>query len=291
MNNRIHRIGKFAHKRLDRLPGDDLPPVIQRSRLLSESGMRIPVAIWDEDNNESKSPWIEGRTAGAHLAWLRSTGELSQWEDLSTAEQIRLLEPLVQLHRADPAGLELRPLDIWHRISPRLRDDTDLSSNRKTDLIASLYTRLREHQAAFLQTYDLTSVPVHGDFHVNQIIVAQQGGEPWLLDLDDMALGQPEFDLGNFIANLVTSADLQFDGVMQDYRVLKAMLCPAYVAHGGRLPEPNFIDFYSAVSLLRRALKFYEAGRSDPEPADILDACETLTCQLTHEGMNSDDRK
>jgi len=289
VSSRVTRNGNFAHKQFDRRTLDELPLVIQRSRLLSESGLRTPVAISNQDGNETVSPWIEGQTGSVYLIRLRSAGGLSRWSDLSEADQGRLLAPLVQLHNTSVINLELHPLDIWRRITPRLASDSGISVDGRSAEIDDMYRHLRDQQVAIEPLHHEHGVPVHGDYHVNQIIVARQDGEPWILDLDDMALGFPEIDLGNFIANLATNSDLLIDSVMEDYQTLKGMLCPIYVSLGGRVPDTRLIDFYAAVSLLRRFLKFFETGRCDPDPDEILRACRVLTCQLTIEGSTTDD--
>jgi hypothetical protein len=287
LNDRVSRIGDFAHKRFRHSAVHKLALLTQRSRLLGECGIRTPVATWNPGNIETIAPWIEGLTGREHFTGLRAGGHLSQWKQLSVAGQAVLLGPLVQLHNVSPDGLRLQPLDPWLRITPRLSREPSLFAQGRAARIMRLYDRLQDQQALIERYHRDGEVPVHGDYHVNQIIVAKRDAMPWLLDLDDLALGFPEADLGSCMANLVTTANLLFEDVMQDYKALKSVLCPAYVSLGGRTLNAGLTDFYTAVSLLRRALKFYETGRGNPDPDDILNVCEMLALQFRKEGRSA----
>lgn len=88
---------------------------------------------------------------------------------------------------------------------------------------------------------------LHRDLHPGQIIVAGQG--TGFLDLDEMARGEPELDLGNLLAHLILE-DLQTGG-----RVARAPAWQEVVltSYGPRPDGSGRLAVYQAASLLRLA--------------------------------------
>jgi aminoglycoside phosphotransferase (APT) family kinase protein len=84
-------------------------------------------------------------------------------------------------------------------------------------------------------------VPSHGDFHDRQVL--SHNGEFVVLDLDEMCLAPPAFDLATFGAHLVHGrpGDLE-----RARRVLDALVA-------GYGPRPADLDWYLAVALLARS--------------------------------------
>lgn len=100
---------------------------------------------------------------------------------------------------------------------------------------------------------------VHGDFHPGQVM--RDGfGKLWLIDLDDMATGPVEADIGNLAAYLATQphAPPPQDAGPDETR----WLCAAWRAAGGEC-DPDLAMHYTAIALIRRALKLVKRGRAE----------------------------
>ncbi|MFZ7092219.1 phosphotransferase family protein [Primorskyibacter sp. 2E233] len=170
------------------------------------------------------------------------------------------LAPLIPLHTSVLDGLS--PFDPMLRISPRL------------DLLTNPSLRAALHRLA--QASPRGGSVIHGDFHLGQVIAAQDG-VAWLIDLDDLAIGPVEADIGNLIANLATQDDLPgpFAVRLEHWR-------QAVQGEWFRLDQtanPTWVEHFAALALIRRHLKLREQARRDFE-ADIAawitpDACRT----------------
>jgi len=148
-----------------------------------------------------------------------------------------LLEPLAALHGAEVPGLEA--YDPLHRIRPRLAG----GGEPWIDEWIGRHT-----------TSGRPAGPVHGDFHAGQL-VRDAGGRVWVLDLDDLALGSPEADLGNFAAHLATRPETrQGDPLPGFERWLTRVLRHRPVA------DRDLAASYGKIALLRRGLKLAEQG-------------------------------
>jgi Phosphotransferase enzyme family len=107
-----------------------------------------------------------------------------------------------------------------------------------------------------LQTMDAAlewhaSNAVHGDFHPGQVI-RDRDGMVWLLDLDDLALGPAEADLGNLAAWMAT----QEPGRLKDQA---AQAIAAVLAASGTA-DAAMVAHFCDIALVRRALKLREKG-------------------------------
>lgn len=155
-----------------------------------------------------------------------------------------LLRPLLALHRASLAGLV--PFDPRRKIDPRLSADDPPA--------------LRQEAAEQLAAIPSPSgaISVHGDFHVDQVI-RDAGGTVWLLDLDDLAAGVPESDLGNFAAHLATRPETRSGPVRQGLGRWLDRTLGAYRAIGGEA-DAGLAKRHGRVALIRRALKLRECG-------------------------------
>ncbi len=84
---------------------------------------------------------------------------------------------------------EVRGIERWAGVLARIRPDLD---GRITDLrdriLAQVAARLR------------MCAPVHADFHHTNVLV--DGGRVTIIDLDEMAFGDPMLDVGRFMASL-----------------------------------------------------------------------------------------
>jgi aminoglycoside phosphotransferase (APT) family kinase protein len=284
MTDRVRQVGNTMRKRFERSDTGLARRVMQYADYLSATGVRTPAAMLDTTTNELVADWIEGATGWDCLRTARVSRQPSGWRALPEDLFKRLLEPVATLHAIDPCGLNLEPLDIWRRITPRLEYIQDFLPRSETVRAQQLYSRLRDMQALMDASHTPANVAVHGDYHVGQLLFDRTSACAWLLDLDDLALGVPESDIGNFIAHLSTSADLTFGDVFQDFMSLEVLLSKRYTALCHKRLNPVRTGFYGAVALLRRALKLGVNGVREPAIHTILDACEILAESIHFEG-------
>lgn len=202
---------------------DAAKTALDRASALRGAGLHTPAA----------SP-----LAPATLAFTRLTGRsgAALLADLPT-----LLAPLAALHRTPLPGLA--PHDPFRRITPRL----SLAPPALQARIAALATRPMPTSTATL----------HGDFHPGQVI-ATEDGTPWLIDLDDMAFGPPEADLGNLLAWLLTSPTARDRAPAGGWR--RALLN----AWTGHELHPTTLSVQTEIALIRRALKLFAQGEDGP---------------------------
>ena len=178
--------------------------------------------------------------------------------------------PLAKLHRARVTGLNLPRLDARRRISPRLTNCGNAVPPGASALADALFDLV---SASALRA---RSVVLHGDFHLRQLIRLKNRNDFILVDLDDLATGPAEADLGNCIAHLATS-----DGV--DGRSIETTiqgLIPCFVA-GYRETSPIDLDhdairLFAALALVRRALKLTERGCQADRVAGIICSAAVL---------------
>lgn len=152
-----------------------------------------------------------------------------------------LLAPLAALH-CTPVP-DLPPHDPFRRIMPRL----PLAPATLRARIATLATQPRAMPTATL----------HGDFHPGQVI-ATADGTAWLIDLDDMAHGPAEADVGNLLAWCLTAPETRDAPPSGGWR--KALVA----AWRGNELHPATLSFETEIALVRRALKRFAKGDGTP---------------------------
>ena len=208
--------------------------LVRWTAALRAAGVSTPEARIDLEADALVFPAIEG-TGGLALVIAGGPPVLSQ-----------LLRPLAMLHRASLGGI--RPFDPRRKIVPRV------SAGEAPALLQELGACLNGLPEPS------GSGPVHGDFHAGQVI-RDAGGTVWLLDLEDLAAGEPEADLGNFAAHLASRPETRRGPVRQGLEFWLEHTLRAYRAIGGAA-ETGLAIRHGRVALIRRALKLRE--RDDP---------------------------
>jgi aminoglycoside phosphotransferase (APT) family kinase protein len=89
---------------------------------------------------------------------------------------------------------------------------------------------------------------VHRDLYPDQVLVSDDRSA--LVDLDEVAVGEPELDLGNFTAHL-TLGDLQRNGAIGASAARSSAFLRAY--HGAREIARHRLAVYEAGALVRLA--------------------------------------
>ena len=232
MKPRVWRHGGEIRKRI--ADPDSARRLVLWTDTLRASGVPTPEARLDRSGEALAFPAIEGRSG---LALIVAKG-LPVLPDL--------LRPLLGLHRASLDGLA--PFDPRAKILPRL------SADDPPILLREANECLRDIPGPS------GTVPVHGDFHVGQLI---QDAEAvvWLLDLEDLAAGAPESDLGNFAAHLATRPETRRHPLRPGLEFWLGHALRAYRTIGGEA-DARLAMRHGRVALIRRALKLRD--REDP---------------------------
>jgi aminoglycoside phosphotransferase (APT) family kinase protein len=258
--------------------GSATPEMLRRRAMaLSRAGVPTPVARYDPAHNELVFPWIDGVTGEAYLCrqleWVAAGGP----HDLPRAVWRRLIAPLVGLHGLDPSDIDIQPLDPWRKIRPRI--EAVRARCGRPALFTGRVEACASHCARALETAarhaGSIATVVHGDYHLGQLLLEEDPRTPWLLDLDDLALGPRESDLGNFAAHLATTPGVYGDCSMQKFSAALAASRDAYQGAGGRTTDMRLLLAQGAVALLRRALKGWERDDDRNKAASILAVAHT----------------
>lgn len=101
---------------------------------------------------------------------------------------------------------------------------------------------LRERAAAL--SFD-TETPIHKDFHYGHIVV---GDRLKIIDFDEMRLGDPNFDLAHFCANLHLLA-YRTSTMPFSFSALQRAFLGAYAAEAGWEADERFVYFYAYTCL------------------------------------------
>lgn len=275
MTPRVRREGAVVRKALtDATSAASGARLERRSRLLVARGVRTPEARYDASAREITFPWIAG-TSGRDV--LRRQGR-----DRPATESFlaACLLPLARLHDVDPRGLDLAPLDPWRRIDPRLLAlDADKARAEAAAIRAAALRACRSAKERFIETSARLApaerVLAHGDYHVGQLLFASPTDEPWLLDLDDLALAPRESDLGNFAAHLATVEEGAVDA-FDAFCTLASLICRLYGSLAGHEVDRDAVDAHGAIALMRRSLKLRERGARADLVVDVLSAADRL---------------
>jgi hypothetical protein len=153
----------------------------------------------------------------------------------SLLEMVRVLQ---SLHRMPSSGLNR--YDPFRRIRPRLAI--------APPHIRALVTDLEDRDA---DLHWSEAAVIHGDFHPGQVLRDPEG-KIWIVDLDDLALGPCEADLGNLAAWIAT----QKAGVLR-IRTRTAMIRLLALSPTA---DPALVYHFCRIALVRRALKLAEKG-------------------------------
>lgn len=252
---RVFRRGSAACKPVPGLDAAGARLMTGRISRLAACGVRTPAVRYSPKRGELVSEWIESRSAADLLDACHDPSRRDSTLPL-------LLAPLAALHRSN-AGLPVpREFDPLLRVRPRLPAAESLARD--------LGCRLEMLLEAGLPT----DCVVHGDFHVGQILV-DRSDRAWLIDFDDLAIGCPEVDLGNFCAHLVTSREGR-PSLAESWAEMTHAVTETY-ARLGRRPRRHLLDLLGAAALLRRSLKLREQHRAPALWPEALVFAERLT--------------
>ena len=224
---------------------------------------------------------------GRHVSFARLEGRTARaiWSERRTIDPVETLTrpvicALAALSSADATGLGLQPLDPLRRIRPRLRRGGKPAialGRRRSDEIAAFVAPLAAACAGHTGGRDARVV--HGDFHLGQLIWPVGRDGYVIVDHDDLALGQPESDIGNLIAHIVTSPDLHDGPIAVGFYRLLQVIAGTYAEFFGTTPELAAVCQHGAIALVRRALKWLDnGGPTDVAEVMLAAATDVVEC-------------
>ncbi len=261
--------------------------VASRASILFRAGVPTLPARVSGDGSGIDMLAIEGETL--RQRWRKLDAPFNEPQDLAgllVAER-SWIDSLVSLHNAgnlpDAGALGLAPLAPLAKVHKRLDREPATAGNLTDEALNSI------RQAAAATTLAIAArgafrsdAIVHGDLHAGQVLLPADSSNALIIDLDDLALGPVEFDLANFVANIVTSSGLYTGPADRGFAVLSAAISDAYANAGGRRPDAALMRIFGAASLLRRALKLAAVGREWPSTPEICSVIQALLNASAH---------
>lgn len=141
-----------------------------------------------------------------------------------------------------------------------------LVSNKYPDEAASVMRIVRHLQEAAAHLRFETNVPIHKDFHYGHIVV--EHGRLKVIDFDELRLGDANFDLAHFCANLHLLAYRRNNSPFQ-FSALQSAFLSAYAQHTGWVTNERFLYFYIYTCLkIAKQLCSVRGPRPRPEGED-----------------------
>ena len=279
MNQSIFRYQDHAQKSVQHLKGDNLDYLLENTRQLIKQGLATPSIRQINNKHVIEMPWIEGEST---VNLLQSIFEDLQALYFSTHHPSileKLIAVVVFLHQCNPSNLRVEDFDCWRRINPRLKSLTHKSSHAQYYKNVLGLVRLIQGIERDMPSLCAETVPVHGDLHIGQWIYQKHSDRVFLIDLEDIALGDRESDIANFAAHFATSCKIDRSNIFDQYVDLCRYAADIYHHKTSIQLDEKKLDFYGACALLRRALKLHEQDRQ-PHWLDVLDACQAVTRSL-----------
>lgn len=128
------------------------------------------------------------------------------------------------------------------------------------DAISTRLKRLTSQCADAIAGAVFQPVPTHGDFHSGQLLV--EDGNASIIDLDDVALGNAAYDLGNFLAHL-ERACLQGTLRESEKQQFAEALLDGYESDASDLIDHRLVKCYTASGLVRLVHEPFRHRASD----------------------------
>lgn len=223
MTTKVEIVGDRVLKSLDSDGAVDR--LLLWTELLRNAGVTTPLASRGDRPRQVAFARISGRSG---LEAVLTDGD---------AAIRNIFAALASLHAAEASDLPV--FDALVRIRPRLDKFREPWIENWID--------------EYLPPPDSTGL-IHGDFHAGQLIQDDEG-VVWILDLDDLAHGSREADLGNFAAHLATRPETRSDDLFTGFR---RWLERILRLNSGA--DSSLVYRYGRIALLRRALKLAEKG-------------------------------
>jgi Phosphotransferase enzyme family len=267
MTTLVQRNGAFALKMFagGNAPMADL--VLALASRLRLAGVTVPETSKDTLTGALRQPWIDGLTLCESLV---AAGPMTTAIEFAQHKQHfkGVMNVVGKLHGASACSDGLQSFKPFRLVDRRLNA---LPPGRLSLGNRRLAGEIRAQLGACLATFPMTG-PVHGDLHARQVIQDKTTGVWWLIDLDDVALGSPEVDIGNFCAHIASTPAINGTSVNHAFEIMTALCLDTY---DGSLAQRS-INLFGSAALVRRALKCAEQLGSQARVEMILLAAQHL---------------
>lgn len=254
MNSGVRQVNDLVvkHSRT----ASDSAALVERTHLLRAQGLKTPAVRLSPSGRNLYFQRIDGNTAQAHLL------EAGAGKDLVPVLK-RSLHPVAFLHTSKV--VRASSYQPFRLIDPRLDIMAERGRCRSED--RKLATTIRAGLLRIIPPVPVRNCLLHGDLHPGQIILERPPiTAAWLIDLDDMCLGDLEADLGNLVAHLLTSGVLDSPLTASMMSNVIDAVCHAYECNTSLKVDHKLVTVYGKAALLRRALKLM-LDRNQPDAA------------------------
>lgn len=231
-----------------------------RKKFKLPHGLRIPQWIGGSKNHRVMAySWLPGVTLASRIT-------SGHWE-----EAYRAGEAVARLHRSEQPALDKRGTKNWREMLESLAGQL----GHLIPELAGEADELAGRLAAWVQGRESQRCPIHGDFYDKQVIIQEHA--IGIIDSDRIQLGDPELDLGCFMAHLERR---RIDGVLSPEQVEKARaaLLDGYRAAAPADFSPRDMNVYTAFNLFQLSHHPFRDRRPDwgEQTASLLARCGRL---------------
>lgn len=213
-------------------------------------------ALWHQSENDPQAFFV-GRPLGASprlgAVWQAEVEGAPLATELTLPEGRRLITRLAEaLWRFQQAGPRQGPV-----LTQADAVETAAKWRKKLVLAEPALSDAADPVVSLLHRVPLRSspeVPVHGDFHVDQMLWT--GHRIALFDYDNLAMGSPVRDLADCISQLLCREDAG------DWQTLSSQLLADFRAASGKGFDDEDFEWHLRLMLLRKAYSFMVRNRA-----------------------------
>lgn len=258
----IRRYRNSVRKDMHALPLCEIRRIVSLHHALANADVPVPRTLLDVSTRALCMPYLSGTTAYQFLAQNRfSASDKTRWSNFFKSDISPLL-PLAQLHAVSVNHVSVSFSKPWKSIHNRV-ERINHADGQESGKVPVSFSTLQDCYAK-LRNFEITSHSlqsdkrhlVHGDFHLKQVLIDQKKNSTWLIDLDDVCIGHIEQDIGNMLAHILTSEEFWRNSLEDHHGWLKELVVASLTERCDTELNNQRLAFYTAVSLLRRALKF-----------------------------------
>ncbi len=289
----LRRYRNSVRKDMHAVPLHEAQRIHKIHHTLANAGVPVPKTLLDISTRALCMPYLCDTTAYQFLTQNScSTSKTARWSILFNSE-ISPLIPLVKLYAVPANNASVSFSQPWKSVQNRLvrissqRDEYDTNQYPvPLSRLQACYSKLSESEIRYDCLQSEKHYLVHGDFHLKQVLIDQKKNFAWLIDLDDVCVGHIEQDIGNMLAHLLTSEEF-WQSSLEDHH---GWLTEIVVASLNQLCDMELnkqrLAFYTALALLRRALKFVSDERYMRHRSMLTDSYFDFVEKLTQNSDN-----
>lgn len=289
----LRRYRNSVRKDMHAVPLHEAQRIHKVHHALANAGVPVPKTSLDISTCALCMPYLCDTTAYQYLTQnSASTSDTARWSTLFNTEISPLLL-LIQLHAVPANDVPVSYSQPWKSIQNRLvrvnsqRNEHDsIQYPVPLSRLQACYSKLSELELRYDCLQAEKRHLVHGDFHLKQVLIDQKKNCAWLIDLDDVCIGHIEQDIGNMLAHILTSEEF-WQSSLEDHH---GWLTEMVVASLNQLCDTELnnqrLAFYTALALLRRALKFVTNERYKLHRSKLTDSYVDFVDKLIQNSGN-----